>query len=158
VDAFEVYVPVVLDGSVVGAYEVYQDLSLIRSLRPALWALVAGAFGVLFHLAVRLTVSQRQLRAEPSPGQQPVSPPEPASVSRGPRLTPREREVLQLLGQSRTYRDIAAQLGVSEETVRSHVKRILHKLGQPHRAAAVVVALQTGLIDLPDHDRDCLTP
>ncbi|NWF65206.1 MAG: response regulator transcription factor [Chloroflexi bacterium] len=63
-------------------------------------------------------------------------------------LTPRELEVLEWMATSNTYRQIAAQLGVSEETVRSHAKNILEKLKQPNRAQAVLVALKLNLIRL----------
>jgi DNA-binding NarL/FixJ family response regulator len=66
-----------------------------------------------------------------------------------PLLTGRQLEVLRLLATQRTYRDIATELVVSEETVRTHVKHILRKLRQPTRTQAVVAALQLGLLDLP---------
>ncbi len=65
-----------------------------------------------------------------------------------PTLTPRECQVLQLMATSATYREIAAQLVISEETVRSHTKSILTKLGQPNRTLAVLVALKEGLVKL----------
>ncbi len=65
-----------------------------------------------------------------------------------PTLTPRECQVLELMATSATYREIAAQLVISEETVRSHTKSILTKLGQPNRTQAVLVALKEGLIKL----------
>jgi signal transduction histidine kinase len=46
-DALEAYVPVKLDGQVVGAYEIYQDLAPIRPIRPLVWGVVAGGFSVL---------------------------------------------------------------------------------------------------------------
>ena len=64
------------------------------------------------------------------------------------KLTPRESEVLQLLATSATYQEIGKQLSISEETVRSHAKGILAKLGQPNRTMAVVTAVKLGLIDL----------
>lgn len=64
-------------------------------------------------------------------------------------LTPREMEVLQWLVSPLTYRQVAEQLHVSEETVRSHAKHILDKLGQPNRAQAVLAAMRLGLVD--DH-------
>ena len=64
------------------------------------------------------------------------------------RLTPREMEVLRLMATARTNRAIARELGVSEETVRSHVKRVLHKLDQPDRTQAVLAAVRNGLLDL----------
>jgi NarL family two-component system response regulator LiaR len=65
-------------------------------------------------------------------------------------LTPRELEVLRLMATPATYREIAEQLVVSEETVRSHAKRILSKLQQPNRAQAVLAAVRAGLIELPE--------
>jgi two-component system, NarL family, response regulator DegU len=63
-------------------------------------------------------------------------------------LTPREAEVLQFLATSATYHEIGKQLSISEETVRSHAKGILAKLGQSNRTMAVVTAVRLGLIDL----------
>ena len=63
-------------------------------------------------------------------------------------LTPRELEVLGWMATSNTYKQIAVQLNVSEETVRSHAKNILEKLKQPNRAQAVLTALRMGLIQL----------
>jgi DNA-binding NarL/FixJ family response regulator len=60
-------------------------------------------------------------------------------------LTPREREVLVLVAEGRTNRDIARRLFVSEHTVHRHVTSILRKLGQPSRAAAATVAARHGL-------------
>lgn len=65
-------------------------------------------------------------------------------------LTPREREVLHWMATPNTYREIADQLFVSEETIRSHAKRILGKLDQPNRAQAVLSAVRAGLIELPE--------
>ena len=53
-----------------------------------------------------------------------------------------------------TYGDIARQLSLSEETVRSHAKRVLHKLGQPNRVQAVLAAVRSGLIELPEEKLD----
>jgi DNA-binding NarL/FixJ family response regulator len=66
-------------------------------------------------------------------------------------LTPREREVLEWMATPNTYKQIAAHLCVSEETVRSHAKSILEKLGQPNRAQAILTALRLGLIDLNEN-------
>lgn len=65
------------------------------------------------------------------------------------RLTPREQEVLNWMATPATYREIAEQLFVSEETIRSHAKHILSKLQQPNRAQAVLAAVRAGLIELP---------
>lgn len=65
-------------------------------------------------------------------------------------LTPREQEVLRYMASPATYREIAEQLFVSEETIRSHAKHILSKLQQPNRAQAVLAAVRAGLIELPE--------
>jgi DNA-binding NarL/FixJ family response regulator len=61
-------------------------------------------------------------------------------------LTPREMEVLEWMATPNTYRQIAAQLNVSEETVRTHAKNILEKMKQPNRAQAVLAAMRMKLI------------
>ncbi len=61
-------------------------------------------------------------------------------------LTPREEEVLQLLGVGRTNREIARTLFISEKTVSIHVSHILAKLAVPNRAAAAASAHQLGLL------------
>ena len=55
-------------------------------------------------------------------------------------LTPREREVLDLLCTAASYRDVATALGISEGTVQSHVKKIYGKLGVNSKAEAVLLA------------------
>lgn len=67
-------------------------------------------------------------------------------------LTPRELEVLEWMATPNTYKQIATQLCVSDETVRSHAKNILEKLNQPNRAQAVLSAMRLGLIKLDDKE------
>lgn len=65
-------------------------------------------------------------------------------------LTPRELEVLEWMSTPNTYKQIALQLSVSEETVRSHAKNILEKMKQPNRAQAVLAGVKSGLIKLDE--------
>lgn len=63
-------------------------------------------------------------------------------------LTPREMEILDWMATPNTYKQIASQLSISEETVRSHAKNILEKMKQPNRAQAALMAIKMGLIKL----------
>jgi DNA-binding NarL/FixJ family response regulator len=57
------------------------------------------------------------------------------------------REHLALLGEGLGHVEIAAQLYISAETARTHIKRVLHKLGVHSRLEAAAVARSAGLID-----------
>ncbi|NEC68874.1 response regulator transcription factor [Streptomyces sp. SID9727] len=65
----------------------------------------------------------------------------------GANLTPREREVLHLLGEGRTTAEISAQLGVALNTGRNHVQRVLEKLGARSQLEAVTIARREGILE-----------
>ncbi len=66
------------------------------------------------------------------------------------RLTPREREVLALIGAGRSNDEIAAALTIAQKTVKSHVSSILAKLEVRDRTQAALVATRSGLLDAGD--------
>jgi len=61
-------------------------------------------------------------------------------------LTPRETEILTLIGTGLTNGQIAAELVISENTVKTHVARVFDKLGIHERVQAVIIAFDTGLV------------
>jgi DNA-binding NarL/FixJ family response regulator len=69
-----------------------------------------------------------------------------ASQERLAGLTQREREILALVGRGLSNHEIAEQLVISKATARTHVSRVIGKLGARDRAQLVVVAYQTGLV------------
>ena len=123
-------------------------------------ALEAGALGYLSKTARRdelLTAVRRVYRDEPS------LPPEitrrllsglGAGSGGGDELaeplTEREEEVLVLVAEGLSNRGVAERLHVSETTVRTHVSRILAKLGVKNRVQAALYALRTGIASLDD--------
>jgi DNA-binding NarL/FixJ family response regulator len=66
--------------------------------------------------------------------------------ARGAELTARERETLDLLAEGATTEEIGERLGVSRNTTRNHVQRVLEKLGARSKLEAVAVARREGLI------------
>ena len=64
----------------------------------------------------------------------------------GPRLSPREREVLTRLSQGLSVAQIAKELYISESTTKTHISKIYDKLGATNRAQALMTALRLGLI------------
>jgi len=74
------------------------------------------------------------------------SAPTPRAVDDLSALTAREREVLTLIGAGRSNAEIAAELVLGEGTVKTHVNRIFAKLDLRDRAAAIVLAFDSGLV------------
>jgi DNA-binding NarL/FixJ family response regulator len=63
-------------------------------------------------------------------------------------LSLREIEVLRSISRGNANKEIAAQLSITEETVKGHIKNILAKLGANDRTHAVTIGLKRGIIDL----------
>jgi DNA-binding NarL/FixJ family response regulator len=121
-------------------------------------ALRAGAAGYLLKDATRreiVTAVRRVLRGErllegdraASPLYRPAGEPDLTARMRAPdQLTPREHEVLRLLAQGHTDREIARSLTVSVGTVKLHVEHILAKLGVTDRTRLAARAVELGLL------------
>jgi DNA-binding CsgD family transcriptional regulator len=146
---FDVYVPVSMDGLVVGAYELDVRLPPAPLNQPILMTLVGGILAAALYILVRFAAD---VRLPPAPL---IEPPTAAQFEPKPnvealgRLTRRELDVLQSLAIGHSYREIATELILGEETIRSHVKRILRKTGQPNRTALVTAAHRAGILDTP---------
>jgi two-component system nitrate/nitrite response regulator NarL len=133
-------------------------LALLADEERAAEAYAAGARGLLFRDAApaRLAAALRALAEGlvvldgalagllAPPAEDDGDPADPAPI--GDPLTPREVEVLQLLAEGLSNKQIAARLAISEHTAKFHVAAILGKLGAEGRTDAVVRAARAGLI------------
>jgi DNA-binding NarL/FixJ family response regulator len=78
----------------------------------------------------------------------------PRATARVPQLSPREREIMHLMAEGRTAEAIGAQITVSVETVRTHVRNVIRKLQARNRVHAIAIALERGEIALDSHRAD----
>ncbi|MGW4965437.1 LuxR C-terminal-related transcriptional regulator [Nonomuraea sp. NPDC004186] len=132
------------DDYIFGALRAGASGFLLKRARPeeliaAVHAVAAG--DALLSPSVTRRVIDRMAR-QPAP--------DLADQARLDALTPRERETLELVARGLSNREIAAALVVEESTIRTHVKRILMKLGLRDRIQAVIFAYETG-INRPGH-------
>ncbi|HEV8567081.1 MAG TPA: response regulator transcription factor [Actinoplanes sp.] len=97
---------------------------------------VAGGEALLAPSVTRRLIAE--FAARPHPDR-----PRPTALNA---LTPRETDVLRLIARGRSNQEIAADLVVAEQTVKTHIGRILAKLALRDRAQAVVFAYETGLV------------
>jgi DNA-binding NarL/FixJ family response regulator len=109
---------------------------LLKSLEPADWlaylrGLVSGDWTMPREMAARILA---ELTVSPRP---------PAPIQVG--LTDRQAEVLRLVARALTNREIADRLGLSEQTVKNHLKHILQKLHLKNRVGLAVYAKERGL-------------
>jgi DNA-binding NarL/FixJ family response regulator len=70
----------------------------------------------------------------------------PRATAQVPQLSPREREIMHLMAEGLTAEAIGSQLGVSVETVRTHVRNVIRKLQARNRVHAIALALERGEI------------
>lgn len=122
-------------------------LTTYRGDVQALRALKAGASGYLLKNAIRkdLLCAVREVHA----GRRFISPEMAQELSArmtDDTLSPREVEVITEVAAGGANKEVAARLGVSEETVKTHMKNILLKLGASDRVQAVVIAMRRGII------------
>jgi DNA-binding NarL/FixJ family response regulator len=118
------------------------DVQIMRALK-------AGAFAYLLKSLLRkeLLTTIRAVHA----GKKALSPEvsyELAEHAVDAALSPAEVRVLRLIAEGKSNREIAAHLLTTEDSIKSHVKNILSKLGASDRTHAVVIALKRGIIEL----------
>jgi ATP/maltotriose-dependent transcriptional regulator MalT len=132
----------------------YQFLVIEHSFEiyGALVAIIFAAFGIW--LGIKLTKPREKiiLREVLIPQAEPTAPAAPAPFTLNqPQLdalgiTPRELEILSLIAQGLSNREIATRLFVSENTVKTHCSRAFDKLGARRRTQAVQLGKQLGLL------------
>ena len=110
-------------------------------------SLDAGALGFLQKTASRddLIAALRRVAA----GERSLAPEiatRLAGLKLGPAITLREREILSLIAKGRANKEIAAALGIAEDTVKRHISNVLQKLDVSDRAQATAEAIRRGII------------
>jgi len=138
----------------IGVDQLKYDLELKYGMRDGLCCPVGGRWAVVFwsrqelsriltqplRVMISTASSFAALRLEQLAG------PDPQRIGSRACLTPRETSVLRLASMGAPYHDIAQELGLGEETVRSHLKKAQTKLGVRTGAHAVAEALRQNLI------------
>ncbi len=134
------------DVEVLALTSVLEDASVIGAVR-------AGAIGYLLKDASSADLC-RAIKAAAA-GQVQIEPRAAARLMREVRapdnpetLTERETDVLRLLAQGQSNKEIAQSLSIGEKTVKTHVSSILRKLGVPSRTQAALHAVRVGLVSV----------
>jgi DNA-binding CsgD family transcriptional regulator len=140
----------VTTASLAGLWAVTRDRTPIPGDEGAgywwpLWLALLWGLAVLLHYLAatgRLSPPARPHPAGPVVAK--IAAPEPPSAILEP-LTPREREILALLAEGHSNKEIARRLVISERTARTHVSSILRKLELPSRTQAALAAVRAGM-------------
>ncbi len=135
------------DVEVIALTSVLEDASIAGAIR-------AGAIGYLLkttkadelNCAIRAAVTG-QVQLSPQAAERLLH--EVPPVQGFDTLTERESEVMRLLALGSANKEIALKLDIGEKTVKTHVSKILSKLGVSSRTQAVLYALRSGLVNLP---------
>jgi HD-GYP domain-containing protein (c-di-GMP phosphodiesterase class II)/DNA-binding CsgD family transcriptional regulator len=157
-----------LASSIVSVCDAYGAMTEHRPYRAALSAAqtsaeLGHASGSQFHpdvvSALRIEVASRPLTPfnEPPPSAVGSSAPRADADAPGS-LSPRERDVLGLLASGATSEDAATALGLSRETVRTHVRNAIGRVGAHTRTHAVALALDSGQISLQAELPESISP
>jgi DNA-binding CsgD family transcriptional regulator len=122
------------------------------------WVMLAWALALALHTmhAFGRLPAPRLAAPRPTPAAMPAAPTAPANRrpdERLAQLTAREREVLALVGEARSNKQIALALTISERTARTHVSNILRKLSLDSRTEAALLAARSELV-APDRAKD----
>ncbi len=139
------------DVEVVAVTSVLEDKSVVEAVR-------AGAIGYLLKDAEAHEL-RRAIKAAAA-GQVQLSPQVAKRLLREVRtpdkirvtLTEREADVLKMLAQGKSNKEISQALTIGEQTVKTHVSHILDKLGVPSRTQAALYAINTGMVPLHPHE------
>lgn len=136
-----------LDEYVFGALRAGASGFLLKDIEPVALIdavrLIAEGQALLAPRVTRRLIEAFVAGPDPATGPRPDTPEPAAALTH---LTPREREVLALVGRGMTNRDIAEHLVLSPLTAKTHVSRLFLKLGARDRAQLVVSAYENGLV------------
>ena len=124
------------DGRVNGSYPIRRPDGQVR---PVVYAATAN---VLPGRHMAIFANGRSSQTAP-----PAETPAAAVPRSGAQLTPREREILQMIAEGLTDREVAARLTLSPATARTHARNLIGKLGAHTRAQAVAIAIRNGVIE-----------
>lgn len=124
---------------VAGAWGVLDNQATPERIVAAVRMVAAG-----YRLVLPLCEGEEQLSDEPVAALAAATPSEPALESSG--ITPRERDVLELVVRGYSNAEISEALFLSESTVKSHVQRMLEKLALRNRVHAVIYAYEKGIV------------